>query len=896
MLFRFRLLAAGMLVAVTSLGRDALAAPSIGPENPVPTPQRMPLATTEPTAAFDGENFLVVWYGGVGAVFGARVRASDGTLLDQAAFTIAQAPSPAPWIPTAPSVAFDGTNFVVVWSQGPAGGNGEVHGARVTPGGVLLDGPAEAGGFPIATSSSLGESQPRVAFDGTNYFVAWNESSATSSVLGARVSPAGVRLDGAVDAPGTPIATAPSSTLGDVAFDGTNTLVVWETALGTASPHVFGARVSPAGVLLDGPPETGGIPIATAPGGSQSAPRVGCAGATGCLVAWNDGGSAARARLVQGSTLLDGPATTDGVEVAGGDVVPVGVASDGARFAVLVATAPQSPEIVPYALVPVAGDGTASPAVSLGVGGGPSTSPYPEGAVTFGGGDYLALWYPEGDVASTTVSRVSASDLTLLDATGIGVSWGLDSQDAPVLAWGGSSYVATWLDLATTYGDPYSAVLDPTGAPRGGSAPVLAGTNPVQIRSVGAGYLGVGNAFAQNCVFALDATGQRTGGRQSCTVVGASTTAAASLPTLASSGCEALVLWQEWNDPNPETGGPPPQNYAERVGPDEQLLDPGPLSLGPGDVVSGVSSSPMPPAPYPVVVAAFDGTNYLVVRTGLVGHTGSTPAIWGQRVSMSGKLLDPVQVELALGSSPTLSFDGSNYLLAWISNSGGAVAAAIVDPRTLSRYDGDPSSPGTILATGGALATQISAPSLASAFDGANYVVVWAQLPDGTASQNFDVRAARVGVDGTLLDGPATQVGFEVAAGTAVDAPPSVQVASDGQSHTLIAYPRIADPVTGAMRVFTRLVTDDIPSTARLDGGVDGGGPVQVCPPDAGVGSDDGGTGDDAGGDNGASTPAGASGGCEAGASEPADASGWLLALAVAAGMVLARKRRPTLS
>jgi hypothetical protein len=246
------------------------------------------------------------------------VRASDGALLDGTAFSIAAAPRPGfAWPPTAPSVAFDGTNYLVVWSQGPNGGNAEVHGARVSPGGELLDGAPEADGFAIATASSLGESQPRVAFDGTNYFVAWNESAGigtVSSVRGARVSPAGVRLDGAVDAPGTPIATAPSSTLGDVAFDGTNTLVVWETAIGTASPHVLGARVSPAGALLDGPPNTGGIPIATAPAGSQSAPRTACAAATGCLVAWNDGGSAAHARIVRGSTLLDGPATSAGVE------------------------------------------------------------------------------------------------------------------------------------------------------------------------------------------------------------------------------------------------------------------------------------------------------------------------------------------------------------------------------------------------------------------------------------------------------------------------------------------------------------------------------------------------------------------------------------------------------
>src|SRR5580765_3100122 len=55
-------------------------------------------------------------------------------------------------------VAFDGTNYLVVWTENRADGP-TVYGARVTPDGTVLD----QGAFAIA---ALGGSGPAVAFDG----------------------------------------------------------------------------------------------------------------------------------------------------------------------------------------------------------------------------------------------------------------------------------------------------------------------------------------------------------------------------------------------------------------------------------------------------------------------------------------------------------------------------------------------------------------------------------------------------------------------------------------------------------------------------------------------------------------------------------------------------------
>ena len=128
--------------------------------------------------AFDGTNYLVVWTDyrqGAPKVYGARV-SPGGTVLGQDGFAISAAGG------SGPAVAFDGTNYLVVWSD-----QGSIVGARVDPGGAVLD----PGGIPISTGLGV-ESYPTLAFDGTNYLVAWSNGS---GVYGARVSPSGTVLD-----------------------------------------------------------------------------------------------------------------------------------------------------------------------------------------------------------------------------------------------------------------------------------------------------------------------------------------------------------------------------------------------------------------------------------------------------------------------------------------------------------------------------------------------------------------------------------------------------------------------------------------------------------------------------------------------------------------------------
>src|SRR5207249_3978893 len=90
-----------------------------------------------------------------------------------------------------PAVAFDGTNYLVVWQDFPGGTYFDIYGARVSPAGTVLD-PA---GIPISTAAG-DQLSPALAFDGTNYLVAWTDPrSGSYDIYGARVSPAGTVLD-----------------------------------------------------------------------------------------------------------------------------------------------------------------------------------------------------------------------------------------------------------------------------------------------------------------------------------------------------------------------------------------------------------------------------------------------------------------------------------------------------------------------------------------------------------------------------------------------------------------------------------------------------------------------------------------------------------------------------
>ncbi|MCK4328599.1 hypothetical protein KAX02_02030 [candidate division WOR-3 bacterium] len=158
---------------------------------------------------------------------------------------------PAPRSQYRPSVAFDGTNYFVVWREYYYGVSDVIYGARVDRSCDVLD--------PLGIAiSSGGEDKwwPCIAYGNTSYLVVWTyDRGGDAKICGARVSQSGVVLDTlSIDvSPPQHLAWHPS-----VAFDGTNYFVVWSNAtFGNYYTDIFGARVSQDGTLLD----TSGIPI-----------------------------------------------------------------------------------------------------------------------------------------------------------------------------------------------------------------------------------------------------------------------------------------------------------------------------------------------------------------------------------------------------------------------------------------------------------------------------------------------------------------------------------------------------------------------------------------------------------------------------------------------------------
>jgi large repetitive protein len=747
--------ALAVLLGVLCASAASASTPSVGAElgtdEPIQGITFMPDDQEWPSVAFNGSVFLVVWQDA--RTFGedlyaARVK-PDGTVLDPGGIPIATVDDHAKlW----PAVAFDGTNFLVVWSDArqPLAGL-DVYGARVSPEGAVLDSqgirisalssndstPAvscrpgleclvvwDAGGrldgarvrpdgvvldpWSLELDGSGGATRyPSVATNGTDYLVAYQYGESGQGVADIR----GVRMqpDGTRGAPSLLVGVMDDQVFPATASDGTDYLVSWADRRGGTLFEAYAMRVGAAGNLL----EPGGFPL-----GSSGHCAYASAGFDGnqYLVAWSCGSSVQATRVSRSGT----PLGLLGLSASPSAWKPVVAAAPGGSLVVWDDGRHSSRDI--YGTRVESGGAVLDSAGLLvtrvlnGISNGQSTP-----VVGFAGSHHLVVWedFRQGTGTSDLYAVRMAQDGTVLDPRGILLSRAPGSQVPVRIAFDGTNALVVWRDQRNGNWDLYGArvaadgtVLDPEGL-----------------------LLVVGSREPLN-------------------------------PDLACGGGTCLLVWDELRD-----GTLGREIVGARISSNGQVLEPG------GFLISNFALAQSNPA------VAFDGTNFLVVWEDF-RHYALGQEVYGARVTPGGQVLDGmgfvIHTDLLRSLvNPVVAFLNGVYLVAWqrpyTSGPDNAPADDLHAVRVLPGAKVLDASPLTVTAAAG----RQHGPQVVQ--DGQDFLVAWHDNRSGTGQ---DLYAARVKVDGTVLDGG----GFGVATLSTDES--RLQLVSGGGGRSFVAYDR----------------------------------------------------------------------------------------------------------
>ena len=229
-----------------------------------------------PDVAFDGDRYLTVWsqtIGGGYQVFGRFIR-QDGTVEDL--FQISHSPSGEGALN--PEIAFDGTNYLVIWERF-SGWPTSIGGAIVNKTGIVS---------PEITISSVAYSkEPDVAGLDGKFLVVWEDQRNYNYSLGYFPDIYGqfVESSGVLDGLNFNISTPPEYEMFPTVVAGdTEYLVVWgsDYYVNAGNRDLYGAIISPTGLVSNR------ITITTDPGVQCNAPPGVAFDGTNYLVVWGD--------------------------------------------------------------------------------------------------------------------------------------------------------------------------------------------------------------------------------------------------------------------------------------------------------------------------------------------------------------------------------------------------------------------------------------------------------------------------------------------------------------------------------------------------------------------------------------------------------------------------------
>lgn len=706
-----------------------------------------------PAVASNGTDFLVVWANTLvdsTKIYGARVTAA-GAVTDATGFAIGGGPGDQ----SSPSVAWDGTNYFVVWEDNRSNGV-DVFGARVGTDGKTVAADAAAG---IAVDTAISaQTHPRVACDGTRCLVVWTDNrGADYDIYGTRVTSATGAVGDAEPSP-LPIAVgAGSATNPSITHDGAhgNYLVAWDDFSGGAVPDIRGRRIADGtGASLDATP----IAIATGPQ-PQRASSLAFDG-TSFLASWTD---ASGAPTIFGALIgADGSRITaapDGIQIGATSVAESGSAVAGGKAGFYAAwtelSATKAADIDGTRVDPTTGTPKESPRVVLT--GHANAEMFP--AVASNGTDYFVVWEDwrsaaPGDVYGVRVGadgKVPSDDQAGV-LIAVAAPAGSDSNVhhvQPAIAYGGGTYLVSWTDRRPPPPPETAALVTSVYALR---------VDPTTGRPI-----------------AADATGVRVSGTPAMRVT-------QTTPVLAFTGGTFLAAWRDARN-GPESV------YARTI-----KVDPSGLTLGDElRLGGGIQASTAP------TIAGDGDKTFLVAWQDF--RDGLQFRAYAARVDTSGKLVAddaagfPITEVAANQLGPAAAWSGSEFFVAWEDhrshNAGGEIFGRRV-PKS-----GPPAGDDIPIATGtGGRET----PAIADTHDGApggNLQIVWRDDRNG----QWDIYGSLVSAGGLVRE-PA---GLGIALEPGEKASPAV--AALGNGDLLVAYSRL-DPAPnfGVVRARARVI------------------------------------------------------------------------------------------
>ncbi len=662
--------------------------PVMGPEfglQGVLTPRG---SQSSPSIASNGVDYLVVWSeahapGKAGDIYAARVSAA-GVMLDEQGLALSETQDGE----SVPSVASDGGDYLVVWQVADSESEWAIRANRVTAAGDVLDG----SGFPVATGPS-GYPRPQVASNGGGYLVTWTDSrSGSSDVYATRVDASGTVLDGN----GFGVSTGPREEIaGSVASNGKDYLLAW-TDFRSRSTDIYFSRVSSAGEVLD----PTGVPLATGEA-NEDGPSVASNG-TSYLIAWNvpgDGGGTHVSRVNPEGLVLDG-----GVLVVPNPYhhlfLGTYVASNGTDFLVLV----QQGATGLYGRR-VSGSGVPMDASYYKV-----ASSADGGGVASNGSDYLVA-HTLRETVPTTVFHTSATPVSSAGAVGkqlAVVPQETNAQFAPRVASNGTSFLVLWMDHRNSRYGLYASRVSAAGEALDEPGLLIVDGYPDEfdVASNGTGYLVAWRFYYEpdwlyeSCNVSMRSVSVSGEPGDTQSIPGQDPHA----PHVASNGSGYLVVWEE-NDHGiratrtSETGKP----------------------MGPAVAVTSNYRDEWPRV-------ASNGSDYLVVWPRELD-------VFARRVSAKGELQGaefPVSTADGEQASPAVASNGGDYLVAWKDERSGVDADIYASRVTANGIVQDPSGFAISTAPG-----DQGGPGIAK--NGRDYLVYWVEKRNDRW-QDFGVR------------------------------------------------------------------------------------------------------------------------------------------------------------